>query len=155
MKPRFQVVTDVQTSARMKRVRQRDTKPELMFRRWLWARGIRFTTHNRDLHGSPDLANRKRRWAIFVHGCFWHGHDGCARSRLPRRNGEFWRDKINANKERDRRKAEQLAGLGFYVLTVWQCEVENLKELSPQQEERLLTPLCHRNAPRGSSRPPS
>jgi DNA mismatch endonuclease (patch repair protein) len=110
----------------MKRVRQRDTKPELELRRWLWKRGVRFTTHNRDLPGSPDLANRSGRWAIFVHGCFWHGHDGCTRSRLPKRNVEVWRKKIEGNKARDCSKAEQLDALGFTLLTVWECEIKRI-----------------------------
>ncbi|MBA1158673.1 very short patch repair endonuclease [Microvirga mediterraneensis] len=148
MGTRPRVVTDAQTSARMKRIRQRDTKPELMLRRWLWARGIRFTTSNRDLPGSPDLANRKHRWAIFVHGCFWHGHENCVRSRLPKRNEEFWRDKIDTNKERDRRKAAQLSEMGFYVMTIWGCEVDKLGELTPQQEAHLLDPLRRLNPPR-------
>src|SRR5215207_2084244 len=105
-RPQFQ--TDAETSARMKRVGQRDTGPELQLRRWLWGHGVRFTIHNRDLPGSPDLANRTGRWAIFVHGCFWHGHEGCRRSRLPKRNIEVWREKIAGNRARDLAKAEQL-----------------------------------------------
>ncbi|TIN20134.1 MAG: DNA mismatch endonuclease Vsr [Mesorhizobium sp.] len=131
----------------MKRVRQRDTKPELMLRRWLWARGVHFTTRNRDLSGSPDLANRKRRWAIFVHGCFWHGHKGCARFSIPKRNHSFWREKVMANKARDLRKARDLEAAGFHVVTIWQCEVERLDTLGPQEADHLLSPL-RRHFPR-------
>jgi DNA mismatch endonuclease, patch repair protein len=112
---RLTFTTDAATSARMKRVRQRNTKPELLLRALLWRHGIRFRTRNRDLAGSPDLANRSHSWAIFVHGCFWHGHVGCPRSRLPKRNLEVWREKIAQNKARDQRKERQLAEQGFTV----------------------------------------
>src|SRR5262245_48778270 len=88
------IPNDPRTSARMRRVRQKDTWPEVQLRRMLWSRGVRFRTNNRDLPGSPDIANRTKRWAVFVHGCFWHGHDGCARSRLPKRNARLWADKV-------------------------------------------------------------
>ncbi|MGV8841141.1 MAG: very short patch repair endonuclease [Bauldia sp.] len=118
--------TDAATSARMGRIRQRDTSPELTVRRFLWKRGVRFTTHNRDLPGSPDLANRSRKWAMFVHGCFWHGHEGCPRATRPRRNANAWTAKIDANRERDLRKHDALLTLGFEVATVWECEAAAL-----------------------------
>jgi DNA mismatch endonuclease (patch repair protein) len=125
MHPHFP--TDPATSARMKHVRQRDTKPERELRRWLWSRGVRFTTYNNDLPGSPDIANRRGRWAIFVHGCFWHGHSECTGAKLPKRNTEAWRTKIETNKARDCVKAEELAALGFITLTVWECEIKRLQ----------------------------
>jgi DNA mismatch endonuclease, patch repair protein len=139
MHSKFKLITDATTSARMKRIRQRNTKPELLLRRWLWHRGIRFTTSNRDLPGSPDVANRGRAWAIFVHGCFWHGHRGCARSRLPKRNVLFWKDKIKRNRRRDQRKENELIALGFRVLTVWECEVARLETNPNRRAENLLT----------------
>jgi DNA mismatch endonuclease Vsr len=120
--------TDPLTSARMRLVRQQGTSTELLVRRWLWNHGIRFTVRNRDLPGSPDLANRSRRWALFVHGCFWHGHEGCVRSRLPKRHTDFWRQKLAGNRERDSRKEEALRALGYRVFVVWGCEVDRLKE---------------------------
>src|SRR5438045_3715628 len=95
------VITDRETSARMKRVRQRDTAPEIALRKWLWRQGYRFRVHNRRLPGTPDLSNTSKRWAIFVNGCFWHGHEGCARATVPKRNREFWVAKIAANQARD------------------------------------------------------
>ncbi len=92
-------------------------------RRLLHAVGVRYRTMNKDLPGSPDIANRKRRWAIFVHGCFWHGHHRCRRATVPKRNREFWIEKFAANRERDRRKKSQLRALGYRVLTIWECEI--------------------------------
>lgn len=114
------------TSARMKRVRRQGTDLELAVRRYLWHQGVRFSIHNRDLPGSPDIANRRRRWAVFVHGCFWHGHRGCSLARLPKTNQAFWSQKIRDNRRRDARKVKQLQALGFLVITVWGCEIKRL-----------------------------
>lgn len=112
----------------MQRVRQRNTAPELRLRRWLWRAGHRFVTHAAKLPGRPDLSNTRRKWAIFVHGCFWHGHEGCPKSRLPKRNVEFWADKIAANVARDARKEEALRELGFDVYVVWDCSLGELDQ---------------------------
>ncbi len=121
------VETDARTSARMRQIRQRDTGAELVVRRWLWHRGVRFTTHNRDLPGSPDLANRSKKWGVFVHGCFWHGHEGCKKATIPKRNSEFWRQKLVENRSRDARKEEALRQLGYNVVVVWECDAERLQ----------------------------
>jgi DNA mismatch endonuclease, patch repair protein len=118
------IATDPVTSARMRRIRQRSTKPEVMLRRWLWLRGVRYRCCVRGLPGSPDLVNVARRWAIFVHGCFWHGHDGCVKATIPKRNAEFWISKIADNRRRDAHKVRALRKLGFDVVTIWQCEIE-------------------------------
>jgi DNA mismatch endonuclease (patch repair protein) len=130
------VETDPETSARMKLVRRRDTSPELLVRSWLWKRGVRFTTHNGDLPGSPDLANRSKGWGIFVHGCFWHGHEGCNKATVPKRNNAFWSKKIADNRARDSRKEEALKQLGLKVVVIWQCEAERL-----DREERSAAKL--------------
>lgn len=122
--------TDERTSARMRGIRRRDTAAEMEVRRWLWRRGIRFTTHNRDLPGSPDLANRAKRWAIFVHGCFWHDHEGCKRATKPKNNSQSWCEKLRANRARDKRKEGELKALGFSVTVVWECEAKQLTEMS-------------------------
>jgi DNA mismatch endonuclease (patch repair protein) len=108
----------------MKRVRQRDTAPEIALRKWLWRQGCRFRVHNRRLPGTPDISNSSKRWAIFVNGCFWHGHEGCARATVPKRNREFWVAKIKANRARDRAKQEALERMGFAVAAIWECEIE-------------------------------
>ena len=122
---RFGLITDPKTSARLGRIRQRDTSAELIVRRALRAIGHQFRVKNRDLPGSPDIANRTKRWAIFVHGCFWHRHSGCSRATMPKRNREFWLSKFETNRARDRRVVIDLRALGFRTLTVWECEVES------------------------------
>ena len=117
----------------MSRQRQKDTKPEILVRRLLHRLGHRFRVGNRDLPGSPDAANRSRRWAVFVHGCYWHAHEGCPRHTIPKRNREFWMEKFRANRERDQRVAGELEADGYTVLTVWECETQDLDAV----EERL------------------
>lgn len=111
---------------RMQMQRQRDTEPEILVRRLLHGLGHRFRVTNRDLPGSPDIANRAKKWAVFVNGCYWHAHEGCARHTIPKRNREFWLEKFEANRARDRRAVAQLEELGYKVVTVWECETEAL-----------------------------
>jgi DNA mismatch endonuclease (patch repair protein) len=120
---RQKLVTDPETSARLGRIRQRDTAAELAVRRIIHQLGHRFRVGNRDLPGSPDIANRKRHWAIFVNGCFWHRHNGCSRATTPKRNREFWEAKFEANIVRDRRVASTLHELGYKTITIWECEI--------------------------------
>lgn len=114
-----------ETSARMKAVRQRNTKPEQQLRGVLHRCGLRFRACPTDLPGRPDIANKSRGWCVFVHGCFWHGHPGCKLARLPAANHSWWLDKIQSNKERDARKEDALRQLGFKVEVVWQCQIED------------------------------
>ena len=123
-----QLRTDPQTSARLGRIRQHGTKPELAVRRVLYDLGLRYRVNNRDLPGSPDVANRKKKWAVFVHGCFWHAHEGCAKATVPKRNREFWLEKFQANRERDARAVGLLEQRGYRVITVWECEAATLKD---------------------------
>lgn len=146
---RLMLATDAETSARMKRIRRANTKPELLVRKWLAAHGFRFRVKNRDLPGSPDIVNRKKRWAVFVHGCFWHGHEGCSKATIPKRNIEFWTQKILSNKRRDAVKEAQLTGAGYEVHVVWQCEAEQIGkqgEVDGSLGQRILSSL--RRAPR-------
>lgn len=78
------------------------------------------------LPGTPDLVNRRRGWAVFVHGCYWHGHLGCKRATVPKRNAEFWTEKIAANRRRDEAKIAALRALGFEVFVVWECEIDRV-----------------------------
>jgi DNA mismatch endonuclease, patch repair protein len=130
MPARPDLLRDPKTSARLGRVRQKDTKPEQVVRSILSELGARYRVRNRDLPGSPDIANRARRWAIFVHGCFWHRHLGCVRTTTPKRNREFWLSKFAANEARDARCAEELRAAGFRVLIVWECESETERSLA-------------------------
>jgi len=111
-------------SQRMARVRQAGTAPELGVRAACSGLGLRYRIRNRDLPGSPDLANRTWSWAIFVHGCYWHRHAGCSKATTPRSNIEFWLAKFARNKQRDRASVAALKRQNFRVLTVWQCEAE-------------------------------
>lgn len=125
----------------MRLVRQRDTAPEVQLRSLLHAWGLRFRVCARGLPGRPDVVNRRRRWAVFVHGCFWHGHRGCRLATIPKTNTEFWQRKIEANRARDARKLRGLKDLGFLVLVVWQCELDDEVSLL-----RLRTLLVGRRA---------
>ncbi len=107
----------------MSRVRGKDTKPELRVRSYLHAAGLRYVLHDKRLPGKPDLSFPSRRVAVFVHGCFWHGHEGCKRATLPATRPEFWQAKIDGNKERDRRDRETLEALGWQVRVLWQCSI--------------------------------
>ncbi|WP_227421499.1 very short patch repair endonuclease [Pacificispira spongiicola] len=114
-------IVDAATRSRMMAgIRGKDTKPEMIVRRGLHRRGFRFRLHDRSLPGRPDLILPRYHVAIFVHGCFWHGHD-CPLFRWPRTREDFWRDKIGRNRERDRNAAERLQEAGWRILTIWEC----------------------------------
>jgi DNA mismatch endonuclease (patch repair protein) len=115
--------TDAATSQRLSRIRQHGTEPELVVRRVLTKMGVRYRTKNRDLPGSPDLANRRRRWAIFVHGCYWHHHESCRRATIPKNNRDFWIEKFMANRRRDEQAVLALQDRGFRVLVLWECQI--------------------------------
>lgn len=121
------VLTPSQRHTNMAVVRSKDTRPEMIVRHWLWTRGFRYRLNDPRLPGHPDLVLRKYRTCIFVNGCFWHGHDGCKYFKLPQTNAEFWRKKISRNKERDREEQQQLARMGWHCITVWECQLRNLK----------------------------
>lgn len=116
-------------SALMARVRQRGTTPELLVRRLLFSRGWRYRLHTRSLPGTPDIVFPRLRAAIFVHGCFWHGHGGCALFTVPKTRTEYWNRKVEENRKRDADKEERLRALGWTVLTVWQCETKDQESL--------------------------
>ncbi|MFO7566278.1 MAG: DNA mismatch endonuclease Vsr [Enhygromyxa sp.] len=120
------IEVDEETSARMAGVRQKDTKPEQIVRRIVTRLGHRYRLQNKELPGRPDLANRSKKWVIFVHGCFWHRHPGCRLATTPKRNAEFWQAKFDRNVARDQRAVEDLEALGYTVMTIWECETRNL-----------------------------
>lgn len=120
-KSRSELRTDAVTSRRMAGIRQHGTAAEIAVRLQLSKLGLSYRLENRDLPGSPDLANRKKRWAVFVHGCFWHRHAGCHRATTPKRNREFWLNKFAANRRRDRARTRELRELGYTVVVLWEC----------------------------------
>jgi len=132
-------------SAVMRRVKGRDTAPELAVRKALTALGARYRLHRKDLPGNPDIVLPGRRLALFVHGCFWHGHD-CARgARVPKQNREYWLAKVARNRARDAASRDKLTGLGWRVETIWECELKDAAALS-QRLAKLLQ--CHPGKPR-------
>ncbi|MBR8314249.1 DNA mismatch endonuclease Vsr [Burkholderia dolosa] len=118
-------LTPAERSERMSRIKGRNTKPELIVRSLIHRMGYRYRLHGKGLPGRPDLVFAKRRKVIFVHGCFWHRHEGCRLARLPKSRLDFWRPKLEANAERDKEVERRLTELGWKVLTIWECEVKD------------------------------
>ncbi|MCY3989512.1 MAG: DNA mismatch endonuclease Vsr [Gammaproteobacteria bacterium] len=113
----------------MRAVKSRDTKPEMLVRRTVHGMGYRYRLHRKDLPGKPDLVFPKRRKAIFVHGCFWHGHDCPRGARMPKSNRSYWQKKIGRNKDRDAKSLSEMARQGWSVLTVWECQMRDERAL--------------------------
>ncbi|MDO8900527.1 MAG: very short patch repair endonuclease [Phenylobacterium sp.] len=109
-------------SANMRAIRSRNTKPEIIVRSAAFRAGYRYRLHDRGLPGSPDLVFPKRRKVIFVHGCFWHSHEGCAKAYRPKSRAAFWSEKFRKNRERDGRVLLAVNALGWEALVVWECE---------------------------------
>jgi len=126
-------------SAVMRRVKGRNTTPEMTVRRALTRLGARYRLHRKDLPGNPDIVMPGRRLALFVHGCFWHGHD-CARgSRVPKQNREYWVAKVGRNVARDARSVEALAALGWRVETIWECDLKDAAVLEARLRALLAS----------------
>lgn len=130
------IMTPEQRHRCMAAIKGKDTKPEMIVRQYLHSLGFRYGLHNKKLPGSPDLVLRKYKTVIFIHGCFWHGHEGCKYYRLPKSNESFWSEKISRNQSRDNKSREQLEKKGWNVLTVWECELKN-----KEKRERTLRKL--------------
>jgi DNA mismatch endonuclease, patch repair protein len=126
----------------MRAVRSRDTTPELRVRRVAHAMGLRFRLHRRDLPGTPDLVFPSRRSVVFVHGCFWHGHDCPRGARLPAQNRDYWLNKIHRNRTRDATHAEALRRSGWTVIILWECMARSSEDIA-----LALRPLCRSPAP--------
>lgn len=130
--------TKQQRSACMARIRSTNTQPELTVRRALHAAGYRFRLHRRDLPGKPDIVLPRHRLAIFVHGCFWHGHT-CKDGRRPRSNEGYWNPKLDRNLARDARRRQELSELGWKAVTVWACTVKDVDEALRTVQEALVS----------------
>lgn len=107
----------------MSKIRSKDTKPELMIRQFLFSKGLRYRVNYKMLPGTPDIVFSKYKIAIFVNGCFWHGHD-CKDSHIPKTNINFWKNKIDKNKERDERNIFKIQSLGWKIFVMWECELK-------------------------------
>jgi DNA mismatch endonuclease (patch repair protein) len=127
-------VSAADRSKNMSRIRSTDTRPEMFVRRMLHRLGYRYTLHRRDLPGVPDLVFPARRKIIFVQGCFWHQHRGCADGRIPKSRVGYWKPKLLRNVERDRQNISMLRRVGWKVLTVWECDTLERDKL----RERLV-----------------
>ena len=128
----------------MSRIRGKDTKPEILVRKGLHARGFRFRLQDRKLPGRPDIVLPKYGVAIMVNGCFWHGHKGCRYATKPKSNIEFWETKIARNKHRDEVTAAHLEALGWTVIVVWECELRGKKSRSKNTDFGRGDPLSRR-----------
>jgi DNA mismatch endonuclease (patch repair protein) len=117
------IVSPDKRSALMSRIRNKDTLPEMRVRKGLWQSGLRYRLHVRELPGRPDLVLPRWNACVFVHGCFWHHHDGCQNFRLPRTRPRFWKDKLVGNKRRDIESIAALDAAGWRVAVVWECAV--------------------------------
>ena len=129
------ILTPSQRHLCMSRIRGKNTKPEILVRKGLHARGFRFRLHNKKLPGSPDIVLPKYGVAIMVNGCFWHGHKGCRYATKPKTNIEFWEAKIARNRHRDEVTTAHLEALGWTVITIWECELRTNSQL----DDRLNT----------------
>ena len=116
-------LTPAQRHKVMSHIRSRNTKPEKLVRQWLWRHGYRYRLNVKSVPGKPDIVMRRYRTAIFVNGCFWHGHDGCDKFKIPQTNVEFWQNKINRNRERDQQNYQVLHNNGWQVIVVWECQL--------------------------------
>ena len=133
------ILTETERSERMRRVRSRNTKPELTVRRLIYRMGYRYRLHRRDLPGTPDVVFPSRKKAIFVHGCFWHRHPdpACKLARLPKSRLDFWKPKLESNRRRDEKNQAKLRELGWHVLVVWECQIECSSHLESTLREFL------------------
>lgn len=120
------VMTPEQRSRCMAAIKGKDTKPELLVRKYLFSRGLRFRVQVRKMPGNPDIVLPKYKTVIFVNGCFWHGHEGCKYFRLPKSNVMFWKEKIVRNLSRDIHNEETLRALGWKVIRVWECDIRRV-----------------------------
>ena len=124
-------------SENMARVKSKNTKPEFFLRKLLWHKGFRYRLNYKELPGSPDLYIPKYRVAIFVNGCFWHMHENCKYSSIPKSNYEFWKNKLEGNVERDKKNYAQLESMGIKVIVVWGCEIKELLKDQVAAVERV------------------
>ena len=132
------IVAPVVRSRMMASIRSRDTKPEMMVRRHLHGCGFRYSLARKDLPGRPDLVLRRYNAVVFVHGCFWHGHEGCRFATTPATRTDFWQEKLSANAARDERVEAELRNLGWRVAVVWECALRKKPIPALRRLERFL-----------------
>jgi len=123
----------------MSRIRSKATKPELQVRHWLWSHGYRYRLNVNSVPGKPDIVIRKYRTAIFVNGCFWHGHEDCKLYSVPKSNTDFWIAKVHRNRERDQEEYKALHDAGWKIVVIWECQLKkNVIDVTMRDVEHLL-----------------
>lgn len=125
----------------MSQIKGRDTKPEMIIRKYLFSNGFRYRVHIKQLPGSPDIVLRKYKTIILVHGCFWHGHENCKIAHIPKTRTEWWKNKIERNIARDKKIREELRSMGWNTLVVWECQL--LPKSRKSTLEGISTLLYH------------
>ncbi len=125
-------------SYNMSRIKGKDTKPEILVRKFLFSQGFRYRLHDKKLPGKPDLVFPKYKKVVFIHGCYWHGHEGCKYFVPPKTRTEWWMDKINDNKTRDEKNIAELKKNMWYPIIIWECE------LKPEKREKTLKALVRK-----------
>lgn len=126
----------------MSRIRSKATKPELLVRHWLWSHGYRYRLNVKSVPGKPDIVLRKYRTAIFVNGCFWHGHEGCSLYSVPKSNTDFWIAKVQRNRERDQQQYKALHDAGWQVIVIWECQLKSDKIDDTMRNVEHMLSMC-------------
>ena len=129
-------------SENMARVKSKNTKPEIYFRKLLWHKGFRYRMNYKNLPGSPDIYLSKYKAAIFINGCFWHMHKNCKYSTIPKNNHDFWKEKLEENIKRDKRNYRKLEDMGIRVIIVWGCEIKKMIKDKSIEEKTVGSILC-------------
>jgi DNA mismatch endonuclease (patch repair protein) len=123
-------------SAIMSKISGKDTKPEILVRKYLFSQGFRYRKNDKRLPGKPDIVLPKYKTVIFIHGCFWHGHS-CKKGKLPEKNYKFWQKKITDNIKRDHENIKRLKDMGWNVIIVWQCQIKNYERINRRLNELI------------------
>ncbi len=130
-------VSPEQRSRNMAAIHSKNTKPELYFRKLLFAEGFRYGVNSKSVPGHPDLYLKKYNTAVFVHGCFWHRHEGCKYASTPKSRIEYWQKKFETNKKRDQQVTEQLLAKDIKVLVIWECTIKKMQKSSETEKQTL------------------
>ncbi|MRV76305.1 DNA mismatch endonuclease Vsr [Duganella sp. FT92W] len=131
-------------SENMARIRGKDTRPELTVRKAFWAAGLRYRLHEKSLPGKPDIVFTTRRIAVFIHGCFWHCHEGCNNFRIPKTRSEWWSEKLARNKQRDKDICSVLQDAGWRVIVIWECQAHKndfLQKIIEELKQEAYKPI--------------
>lgn len=147
------VMTPEQRHRCMAAVKGKDTRPEIIVRRYLFSKGLRYRVNNRKLPGSPDIVLKKYKTAVFVDGCFWHGHEGCVFFKMPKSNQDYWERKISHNRARDISNTFVLQKMGWRVIRVWECDVVSSSKRSAALESIYSQIIGEAPLPRIELRP--